>query len=81
MRLSISQAVVHCQSRIRQIVLFPLFNIGLGCISKWLGWIPTVTEDMVDIVLEVTEDTVATVMALASNMFRNSSVEFHFAMP
>ena len=56
-------------------------GIGLGCISKWLGWIPTVTEDMVDIVLEVTEVMVATAMAMASNMFCNSSVEFHFAMP
>ena len=56
-------------------------GIGLGCISKWLGWIPTVTEDMVDIVLEVTEDTVVTVMAMASNVFRNSTSEFHFAMP
>merc|ERR1712228_112588 len=41
-----------------------------------------VMEDMVDIVLEVTEDTVVTaVMAMASNMFRNSTNEFHFAMP
>merc|ERR1712037_463613 len=40
-----------------------------------------VMEDMVDIVLEVTEDTVVTVMAMASNMFRNSTSEFHFAMP
>merc|ERR1719500_1877156 len=40
-----------------------------------------VMEDMVDIVLEVTEDTVVTVMAMASNVFRNSTSEFHFAMP
>merc|ERR1712110_1331253 len=40
-----------------------------------------VREDMVDIVLEITEDTVVTVMAMASNVFRNSTSEFHFAMP
>ena len=40
-----------------------------------------VMEDMVDIVLEVTEDTVVTVTAMASNMFSNSTSEFHFAMP
>merc|ERR1712037_254105 len=35
-------------------------------------------EVMEDMVLEVTEDTVVTVMAMASNMFRNSTSEFHF---
>merc|ERR1719273_1993693 len=40
---------------------------------------PSPSMAMVDIVLEVTEDTVVTVMAMASNVFRNSTSEFHFA--
>merc|ERR1711990_1082499 len=40
-----------------------------------------VMEDTVDIVLEVTEATEVTVMAMASNMFPNCSNESNFAQP
>merc|ERR1711929_72630 len=40
-----------------------------------------VMEDMVDIVLEDTEATEVTVMAMASNMFPNCSNESYFAQP
>merc|ERR1711874_493920 len=40
-----------------------------------------VMEDTVDIVLEVTEATEVTVMAMASNMFPNCSNESTFAQP
>merc|ERR1711929_32523 len=78
LRLSLTTDTVDTEATVEATVVMVLATAGATTASVRLRLSPTmVMEDMVDIVLEVTEAMEVTVMAMASNMFPNCSTLYN----
>merc|ERR1711989_183742 len=81
-RLSLTTDTEDTEATVEDMVVTVLATGGATTASVRLRPSPTMAmEDMVDTVLEDTEATEATVMAMASNMFHNRSNVSYFAQP